>query len=456
MKKILLASLSLIAVSSAWAGGLLSNTNQHIAFNRMMARGASTEIDAVYSNPAGTAFNEHEGLTLSLNIQSAFQTRNVDATFPLFLTEGNTKRYEGNAAAPVLPSLFAMYKKDKWVFQAGFGVTGGGGKCSFDDGLPMFEAPIMAGLAQMKITPDKYAITSSMKGRQYVFGLQAGASYKFNEHFAGHLGARVNYFNGNYTGFVKSDVKTSPIGNINVELDCNQTGWGVTPIIGLDYKVGRLTLASKFEYKTKLNIENDTKKNDASVSPIAEVEPAITYAKALEANVKQSLTPYNHGVNTPNDLPSVLYVAAGYEILPEKLRATVEYHFYDDKHAGMAGDKQKSLTRGTNEYLAGVEWDINKMFTVSTGTQITSYGLSDDYQSQTSFSCNSYSIGLGGAVNLTSKLKLNVAYFWTTYKDYTKSVEAGNPGGYCGSTLAGKDVYSRTNKVFGVGLDYKF
>lgn len=54
--------------ATAWAGGLLHNTNQHIAFMRMMARGASHEIDAVYTNPAGLAFMDHEGWTLSLNI----------------------------------------------------------------------------------------------------------------------------------------------------------------------------------------------------------------------------------------------------------------------------------------------------------------------------------------------------------------------------------------------------
>ena len=41
------------------------------------------------------------------------------------------------------------------------------------------------------------------------------------------------------------------------------------------------------------------------------------------------------------------------------------------------------------------------------------------------------------------------------YSDYTKNVPAGNPG-YNGTTLAGQDVYSRTNKVFGMGIDYKF
>ena len=41
------------------------------------------------------------------------------------------------------------------------------------------------------------------------------------------------------------------------------------------------------------------------------------------------------------------------------------------------------------------------------------------------------------------------------YSDYTKHTEAGVPG-YCGTTLEGTDVFSRTNGVFGVGVDYKF
>ena len=48
---------------------------------------------------------------------------------------------------------------------------------------------------------------------------------------------------------------------------------------------------------------------------------------------------------------------------------------------------------------------------------------------------------------------LNVAYFWTTYSDYTKE----NPRGLDGAMASmDKDVYSRTNKVFGVSVNYKF
>ncbi|MBR6490534.1 MAG: hypothetical protein IKT03_08385, partial [Muribaculaceae bacterium] len=80
MKKKMLVLAAAVVSLCAQAGGLLHNTNQHIAFQRMMARGASHEIDAVYTNPAGIAFMDHDGWSLSLNIQSAYQTRNVDAT----------------------------------------------------------------------------------------------------------------------------------------------------------------------------------------------------------------------------------------------------------------------------------------------------------------------------------------------------------------------------------------
>ncbi len=450
MKKILLIATAIVTSTTVWAGGLLTNSNQSAAFGRMMARGATTDIDAIYSNPAGTAFNTHEGWTLSYNNQSAFQHRDILSTFdaPFLSEDQRTKEYEGTASAPILPSAYALYKKNKWAFQAGFGVTGGGGKASFDDGLPMFDDAVMtaiwansdlASMVGTQVTPDMYSLGSSLKGRQYVFGLQLGASYRFNDHFSGHVGGRINYFSGKYEGGVSAMMNTTTLAS--VELDCSQTGWGVTPIIGVNYKVAGLTLAAKYEFKTNLNIENDTKTFNASSS-------------AFET----ALADYKHGVNTPNDLPAILYVAAGYEILPDKLRAVLEYHFYDDKHAGMAHDKQEYLTRGTNEYLAGVEWDINKIFTVSAGGQITDYGLIDEYQSQTSFSCDSYSIGFGGAVNLTSKLRLNVSYFWTTYSDYTKQSQAVAAGGtgYCGTPFAGTDVYSRTNKVFGLGIEYKF
>lgn len=58
MKKILLIGAATLMVSNpTFAGGILTNTNQHASFLRMIARGASIDIDGVYSNPAGLSFS---------------------------------------------------------------------------------------------------------------------------------------------------------------------------------------------------------------------------------------------------------------------------------------------------------------------------------------------------------------------------------------------------------------
>ena len=81
-KKILtMTMLALGVFTTSYAGGLMTNTNYHIAFDRMMARGATFDIDAAYSNPAGLAWG-HEGFQLSLNFQKPWQNRDIKLTTP--------------------------------------------------------------------------------------------------------------------------------------------------------------------------------------------------------------------------------------------------------------------------------------------------------------------------------------------------------------------------------------
>lgn len=443
MRKFSLISFMLLIVStSTFAGGLLTNTNQHAAFLRMLSRGATTEIDGALSNPAGLAFLPNDGFHVALSIQSAFQTRNIDASSEGL---GLDKYYEGKASAPVIPSLFAAYKMGDWTLSGFFGITGGGGKASFDDGLSMFDAMVIGGLGGQGISRNAYSLKSYMDGKQYIYSVQLGLTYKVTDWLSAFGGGRMNYFTGGYQGALKASAAADlplptggaiPVGTelIGIDLDCSQTGWGFTPVIGLDAKWGKLNIGAKYEFKTNLNIENSTKSNSLRMVGAAETE----------------LADYKHGVNTPNDIPSMLSIAAAYEFLPV-LRASVEYHFFDDKNAGMANNKQKALTKGTNEYLAGIEWDVTKRLTVSCGGQITDYGLSDDFQVDTSFSCDSYTLGLGAKLKLSDKANLNVGYMWTTYEDYTKTSQNYNK-----TDFSGTNVYSRTNKVFGLSLDYSF
>ena len=105
MKKFLFISAATLCISfPSFAGDYLTNTNQNAAFLRMIARGASIDIDGVYSNPAGLSFLSHEGFYLSLTGQSAYQTREIDANFQLFkqMAADCTKE------RPLLPSFRAF------------------------------------------------------------------------------------------------------------------------------------------------------------------------------------------------------------------------------------------------------------------------------------------------------------------------------------------------------------
>ena len=451
-----------MAGTAGWAGGLMTNTNYHIAFDRMMARGASMDIDAAYSNPAGLAWG-HEGWQLSLNFQKPWQNRDI---------KYNGTKYEGVASAPIVPALFASYKKDRWAVSTMIGIVGSGGYVKYDDGVPMFNVLLGSTITQMTqglnqatggvapvVTPDEF--DSEMKGKQYIYGGQLNFTYKILDCLSAAVGLRANYYDGYYRGHVKAN--HSAIGNLaSLSLDVDQKGWGFTPIISVSYHQGPLTLAARYEFRTKISTENETNSLSATLNSEQLIEAPLVklvaagalpaeQAAGMAAQIKQTVSsglaaytaPYEDGAKTRYDMPAMLSVAAGYEFTP-RLRATLEYHFFDDKNAKMAGDRQEELTHGTHEFLAGVEYDINERFTVSCGGQRTDYGLSDGYQQNTSFACDSWSVGLGGAWNITEKVRLNAGYFITIYSDYDKQASYG------------QETYSRTNNVVGIGLDYKF
>lgn len=461
-KRIFTFALAAASLLTANAGGLMTNTNYHIAFDRMMARGASTEIDAVFSNPAGLAWG-YDGFQMSLNFQKPWQNR--DITY-------NDVKYEGVASAPIVPALFAAYKKDRWAVSGMIGIVGSGGFVKYDNGVPMFNVLLGSTITKLTkelnqatqgfapvVTPNEF--DSEMKGKQYIYGGQFNFTYKLLDCLSAAAGIRANYYDGYYRGHVKANHTEK--GNLaSLALDVDQKGWGFTPLVSVNYRQGPFTLTARYEFRTKISTENETNSLSASLNsdlliaaPLSQlvaagamsVEQATAMSSQIKSTVESGLAaytaPYENGAHTRYDMPALLAVAAGYEFTP-KLRATLEYHFFDDKNAKMAGDRQEELTHGTHEILAGVEYDINDKFTVSCGGQRTDYGLSDGYQQNTSFACDSYSIGLGGAWNVNEKLRLNAGYFISLYSDYNKQASYG------------QETYSRTNNVIGVGVDYKF
>lgn len=544
MNKLKAACLTAAIASSSvsFAGGFLTNTNQNVAFNRMMSREASIGIDGVYYNPAGVVFLG-DGHHLSINWQLAYQDRTIKNDYSLFTNNVNSpitpREFKGEAFAPVIPSFQYAYNKGRWSFQGNFALTGGGGKCTFDNGLGSFERIVaetamaacglartvdgalgsvlgrevsMFGSDQAFGAGGKYSYNSYMHGRQYYFGLSLGAAYKVSDNFSVFGGVRGIYATTNYYGYVE-DIK---VGNMplymvldptkkdaaNIELSCDQNGIGFTPIIGVDFKTGKWNFSAKYEFKTRMRLKNKSVNLVPSIGNLpanlssqmtqiltaqftqaglpaeqaaAKAEAAATAVLAnqtvqktmlglknqFDTELDEAIGEYEDGKKIAADIPAYLSVGVGYSPI-DPLRINVGFHFFDDKNAKAYNNRQEKLDHGTLEYNAGVEYDINKKFTVSAGWQSTNYGLPEEeattskdkrFMDDKSFVTSSNSVGLGGVWHFNKKMSLTVAYFHTFYqhKKTTESVELipGNAINYSAD-------YSRNNNVFAAGIDINF
>jgi len=480
MKRFLLIGATALMVSnSTFAGGILTNTNQNAAYLRNPARDAVIAIDGVYSNPAGIAFLP-QGFHLSVSWQAAFQKRQIDANGQMFMMNANNqgaeRYFEGVAKAPVIPSFQAAYViNDKWSVSGQFAIGGGGGKCEFDNGLPMFEELIGGAVASNGGT--SYALNQQLTGKQYFFGLQLGATYRLAENFSVFGGVRGVLASCGYEGAIagikangmssaeysamSSQAKTAAEGYAakaaaaqtagdmaaaaqfaaaaeqyaaaalqagtvaamisDYNLDCSQSGFGITPIIGLDWNLGKLNLAAKYEFRTKIELENESTNS---------------------ANVDALMPAYADGGKVRSDIPALLTLGAQYQ-LTDAVRAMAGFHYYWDKDA-----KGSPIQKGDNtwEALLGIEWDVNDKIMLSCGGQRTDYNFADADMSDINFNTPNYALNIGGAYKFSEKMKLNVGYMHSFYEDH-KTTNA---------TSGIARNYTRKNDVVGVSLDIRF
>lgn len=358
-------------------------------------------------------------------------------------------------------------------------------------------------LQQRGLPVEGYDVDAYMRGRQYFFGFQLGAAYKINEHWAVYGGLRALYGNASYRArlsniqvklrdqqngepyyvnfdrfingtiadinkqlgqaelatqmgamtpeqyqqaVAQAEAALAPLESLQkygqgVNLMSNQEGFGIAPIIGVDYKVSNFNFAVKYEFNTQMKMKNhSTLEKALTIEGDAANFPGIS-----------NINKYENETDVDEDAPALLTIGAQWSIVPE-LRLNLGYHHYYDKNAHWYNDSQKLLDSGSNEYLGGIEWDVTDRVNISCGAQITRYGLTDAYMNDLSFVVNSYSAGFGVSYKATDKITLTAAYFQTNYDDYNKVTQA-NP--QTGEVISG-DSFTRTNRVLGLGMQIDF
>lgn len=198
---------------SLFAGGLVTNTNQSAAWVRLPSRNASTSVDAAYFNPAGLT-KLADGFHFSVSNQTIFQTKDVENfyTGPGGMFGLNESRYVGEVSAPLYPTAYAVYKKDRLAFSLGFNPVGGGGGATYNTGLPSFELSISDLVPSLAASQGAtaYRLDAFLEGSSVFFGLQGGVSFKINEWLSVAAGLRYVTAKNTYMGHLQDiEVNTS-------------------------------------------------------------------------------------------------------------------------------------------------------------------------------------------------------------------------------------------------------
>lgn len=507
MNKRLIITAALCAVSvSAFAGGYVTNTNQNVAFLRNPAQNAVIGIQGAYFNPAGVAFMEN-GWHLALDIQTAVQRRYTTSTYePLKYGVDNEgkgyKKYTGKTFVPVLPHLDLVYKHNNWFGSFHFGVVSGGGKAKYDQGLGSFEAPVamipalINNLAGAQVV-SAYSADINLTGEQYNFAGQLNLGYKISKNWSVSAGVRLNYISNYYEGSLRN-IQLQPTGGqmmpaANVlsgvisqltggkvpaeqiapiagnlvsdkELDAHQKDIAYTPIISVDYRTGKFNFSARYEFNTKVRLENSTDANTTGISQ------------------------FDDGKKIAADIPGNLNLGAQYSVKPN-FRVALGFNYYFDKQSKQynnetdRNDKQDYLKHNSFEILGGLEYDVCKLVTLSIGANSSTFGFGNDarYISDMSYSTSSVSGGLGAQFHVNKKINIDLGVYKTFFMHFTKEqADYGGNGALLYNKLApvlatlpiepsvaekltpenlavaGQDDFYRTSIVAGVGISIAF
>lgn len=479
MRKIYLFILSVCLISQmSFAGGILTNANQSAQYIRMLSRNASTSIDGVYFNPAGLTQLEN-GFHFYLGNQTLFQTRTIDNTFPLLnqasFEGGATIPFFPNAYAAYRKDKLAL------SFGFGVNGGGGTveyktGLPSFEMPISLLQAFGADGY-----TTDLYFKGySAFLGFQFnasyqvsdVFSISAGlrlldATNKYEGHIqnsmaivsgtsidgAAFLSNVIATMNATVTQFqaypAEAEIPSSVLEQAKLpagttfgqgiaimnqriggatqvaglmgenKVDAKQKGLGVTPVIGMNIKpADGLNIGLRYEFRTKLELENETKADDINYFP--------------------------DGAKYRNDIPAILAAGVDYKLF-DNVKVSASYTNYFDKNANWDG-KEDDVDKNLYELALGMEYQVSDITAISAGYMRTQTGVGRAYQTDLNNSLAGNSVGMGLNFKVNPKVDLDLGMIYTTYESDTKD-----------GTLNGinyKESYDKKNLAFAIGVTY--
>ena len=460
-----------------FSGGIASadfNTNDNMSVKQMKTgnRNASMSAEAAYYNPAALPWGLKDGLTIEFSELPSYQkdTISVEYESTAFGTSPNLRDdYELVKAAPIIPALNIVYKKNNWAGFVNLGLAKGGGTGKIDNGLPSFDQAargVLIGGAYSALASlnDPNALTSAIslvdnpalveirsdgEGTLGSLGVLVGGAYAVNDKvsFGGSL--RFVYQKSSTeatitTANLSGDPSLDGLNN-SIEVEYEEIGSAFGAFFTVDVRpTEKLLIANSLKYHGTLEVEADVEKAGGAYAPLLQGGGYVpqdgstyeaTYAPQWSLGIAYYVTP--------------------------SLRAEVDYDVFflsmvdENRHADWYDDISHNVGMGA-EYQMNDKLNLGLGFTYGFGS-----GLDDAYQSDAEYDVPQLWLNTGASYFFTPKMEVTLAgQLGLALDDATQTSDAtfdpANPENTA-ANLAYETTYEAgTAFSIGIGIAYTF
>jgi long-chain fatty acid transport protein len=446
MKNMLVVSslcAMVIGITAAlYAGAPNEVTNHGAEYCKTLNRAASTEPDAVYNNPAGTALMA-DGLYLYLSNQFVYQpvdimVRGGDANIYAGLSRGE---YRGEKYALLLPDFYLVYKKNQLAVSVGLFGIGGGGEAKYNSGLQMIDALLNTGPLGLGSQLDSLygtlfglggpfgqAVVSKFSGSSNVYCGQVNLAYAFlNDRLSVSLGGRfmmgsqildAKIFSpgGFYSGYV-------PFGS---DFHSNQFGVAGGIVASVSARpIKDLTVSLRGEWNSPLRL--NAKSTDYLIVGLVN-------------------SGYMNQGKTHMQMPALMAVGAAYQISGFQISASYIYYF--NQFAQMK-QREKGYTGGYDVGI-GLDYTFKQIpLNIGIGYLWAFEGARPSIQDQLNEELDQHNWSIGFTWTFKHDIKLTIAEIFSLYVP-----ENVNRGAITGLRLIPAKFYKQSYDT-AIGITYK-
>lgn len=410
MKKHIIVIIFVIMLqTNAFSVGLYENTNQSAEFIRTLSRYASTDVDAVYYNPAGTAYLK-DGLYCYISNQIIFDKQKIDDSSLALKYYNIDSSYKGNAHSYVFPDLYIIHKKDRAAVFFHLGVIGRGGIASFNNGQPGINKLAISYtnsyLANSGDNLATIAVDQQLQAYSFFLGGTVGCAYAINNYYSVGLGVRyirafgntqLTYRFLNVSGNVTTWdnlLLTGDFRETNIDVSNDASCYGF--IGGIDITpTPTINIGVKLAYHTTLLVKNN--KPDRFEGP-----PGFIMMLHMQEGAAQK-----------NTLPPQASFGIAIMVTPVlQLNASISYFFNKLANWGRdnLGHTAKDYDNGY-DLACAVEYAVYDQLKVSIGYSYTVSGVNSKVRYEGNFgnSLPAHAVGLGGTYSLSEYTDITLA-----------------------------------------------